>query len=59
MFKYNVLVPFFYINPRDEFIPVGKRMFPQFRMKPLKVGEANSMAEAKKFHPAPILEEKV
>lgn len=56
--KFNVYAPFFYIHPRDEFILVGKRMFPQFRMKPVKVGEANSMQEAKKFHPAPILEEK-
>lgn len=57
MFKYNVFVAFFYIDPRDEYIKVGTRMYPQFRMKPVKVGQANSMTEAKKLHPAPILEE--
>lgn len=58
MFKYNVFVPFFYIHPRDEMIKVGNRFFPQYRMKPVLVGEANSMQEAKRYHPAPMLEEK-
>lgn len=54
--KFNVLKACFYINPRDEMIKVGNRFFPQYRMKTVKIGEANSMEEAKRYHPAPILE---